>query len=170
MAGGFDTDAFDTGAFDEGAFDLSGSSGETDAPVETTAFVAGPVGATFAGINGVATDASEPIRLYMVALADAAAAPSAAQIIAGTDASNAAAPKSSSSAASGAYLSATIAGLTASTAYDIYYTLVDMLDNATTAAKIDVTTTAASAYDRNDTVRPIASGARMVRSVISDAI
>ncbi len=144
--------------------------GDSSPPVETTAFTAGPVGSTFAGINGVATDLNGPIVLYMVALANGASAPSAAQIIAGTDASNVAAPKATSSAASGAYLSATIAGLTASTAYDIYYTLVDAFSNAATAAKIDVTTAAASAYDQNDTVRPIASGSRMVRPAVGDAI
>jgi hypothetical protein len=149
---------------------LGMQTGDSSPPVETSAFTAGAVGATFAGIGGVATDLNGPIRLFMVALADAAAAPSEAQIIAGTDAADAAAPKSSASAASGAFLSSTIAGLSNSTAYDIYYTLVDAFDNAATAAKIDVTTTAASAYDPNETVRPIASGARMVRSVVNDVI
>lgn len=143
--------------------------GDTDPPAETSTVTAG-AGATFINVGGIATDLNPPVNLYCVALPNAAAAPSEAQIIAGTDAADAAAPNGYGSASSGAYVSATIAGLTASTAYDVYYTLTDAFANASTATKLDVTTTAASAYDPNDTVRPIASGSRMVRSVINDAI
>lgn len=149
---------------------LGMQTGDSDPPAETVAVSVGAIGATFVQIGGVATDLNPPVRLYCVAVADAAAAPSAAQVIAGTDSADAAAPKAFDSESSGAVLSATIAGLTASTAYDIYYVLVDAFSNATTATKLDATTTAASAYDPNDTVRPIASGSRMVRSVINDAI
>ena len=149
---------------------LGMQTGDANPPVETVAFAAGAVGSNFAQIVGTATDLNGPIRVYAVALADSAAAPSEAQIVAGTDAADSPAPKGTNSAASGVSLSVSIAGLSASTAYDIYYTLLDAFDNAKTAAKIDVTTTAASAYDPNDTVRPIASGSRMVRSVVDDIV
>jgi hypothetical protein len=126
------------------------------------------LGATYIQVGGTATDANEPVTLYLVAVGNAAAAPSAAQVMAGTDSADAPAPNANNSADSGEFVAATIAGLTASTAYDVYYTFGDAYDNLTAAAKLDISTTAAPSYDRNDTSRPVASGSRMVRPVNDD--
>lgn len=144
--------------------------GDSDPPVETVAFAAGAVAHNYLQVVGTATDLNPPVTLYLVALADAAAAPSEAQIVAGTDSTDTPAPRGSNSAESGESVAATVAGLTASTDYDVYYTLGDAFDNYSTAVKLDISTTAAPTYQQNDAVRPIASGSRMVRSVKDDVI
>lgn len=135
-------------------------------PTITVTPVAGSVGATHIQVVGTATDTNEPITLYIVAVANGAGAPSAAQVFAGTDAADAPAPKANNDGDSGVSIAATIAGLSASTAYDVYYTFGDAYDNLTTSAKLDISTTAAPSYSVNDTVRPVSSGARMVRSCV----
>lgn len=145
-------------------------SDETAPPTETTAFAAGYIRHNQVQIVGIATGLAYPLYVYAVAVANAASAPSAAQVIAGTNASGVATQSGVGTANDGDSLSVIIPGLSASTAYDIYYVLTDSLQNQTAATKIDITTTAAPTYDRNDTARPAASGERMVRSVINDAI
>lgn len=96
-------------------------------------------------IRFTATDVSFPGTFYVVAVPDAATAPSVAQIQAGTDAADSAAPSNSRTiTTSGQSYNITLGGLTAETAYDVYYTADDSFGNDSTPAKIDVTTTAVS--------------------------
>ena len=81
--------------------------------------------------------------LYYVALADGAAAPSVAQIMAGLDSTGAAAIKSGSSAAGSAPHTASfpVTGLTAGTSYDFYVVAKDTANNQMLlATRVDVTT------------------------------
>lgn len=144
--------------------------GDSNPPVYTAGPAIGTTADSYVQVTATMTDLNPPITIYGVAVADAASAPTEAQIIAGTDSGDTPVPKGQDSeAASGSPLAFSIPGLTASTAYDIYVTAKDVFGNITTKQKLDVTTTAASAYDRNDTVRGVVSGgARMVRSVVDD--
>ena len=141
---------------------------DAGAPTYTQTPAVSGLGATYVQVNGIGTDTNPPVTLYIVAVADAAGAPTAAQVAAGTDSADAPAPKGTASGASGALLTATIAGLSASTAYDVYYTMGDNFGNLVASAKLDITTPAAAAFDPNDTVRPIANSSRMVRPVAND--
>ncbi len=77
---------------------------------------------------------------YYVVVTDGASVPSKAQIIAGQNASGAAAIKSGNAA--GKVTAQTPTGLTASTAYDIHVVAVDGSDNQSTINSEDATTTA----------------------------
>lgn len=148
-------------------FGLQGN--DATAPTVTVTPVAGSVGHTHIQVVGTATDANEPITLYIVAVANAAAAPSAAQVAAGTDSTDTPAPRAYNDAsASGVAVSATIAGLSASTAYDVYYTFGDAYDNLVASAKLDISTTAAPSYDQNAIVRVNTSSARMIRAAVDE--
>jgi hypothetical protein len=89
---------------------------------------------------------NEAGTVYFVVLADGAAAPSAAQVKAGTDASGTAVPadrKGSGTGAANADISFSLTGLTASTNYDVYFVAQDsaVLQNIQAAAvKLDVAT------------------------------
>ncbi|MBK1719781.1 DUF4347 domain-containing protein [Thiocystis violacea] len=115
--------------------------------VDTTAatFDAAP-GAGSVNTEGFTPSASlnEAGTLYYVVVADDATAPSVANVKAGLDNSGGAAPKSGNSAAtSGGFDSSfsAITGLSASTAYDVYFVATDQAGNDQTAVtKVDVTT------------------------------
>ena len=79
---------------------------------------------------------------YFVVVADGAAAPSAAQVKAGNDAGDSAALASGSIAlAAGTENTAAISGLTAGTAYDVYFVAEDGAPNLqVTPVKVDITT------------------------------
>ena len=135
------------------------------APVFSTNPVSGAVGDTYLQVFAVAADLEEPLTLYAVALPNAAAAPTEAQIIAGTNAADVAAPAGNSSGISGP-LTLSVAGLVASTAYDVFVTCTDFLGNATTAVKLDITTTATPSYSTavvRDTTRGVVTS--LIRSV-----
>lgn len=113
------------------------------APVYSVTPIAGSTLDSSVRITGEVTDNNPPITFYIVALADAAAAPSEEQIQAGTDAADGAVLNASQTyTESPGAINLQINGLSPSTAYDIYYTAVDLFGNLSTAAKIDVTTIA----------------------------
>ena len=82
--------------------------------------------------------ANETGKVYYVVLASGAAAPSSAQVKAGTDASNAAAFKNGSIDLTAVNTDApvTISGLTAGTNYDVYVIAVDAAGNASAPTKL----------------------------------
>lgn len=141
-------------------------SGDADPPVYTSNPAAGSVGATYLQITATATDITEPITLYAVALANGATQPSAAQVIAGTDSTNAAAPAGQDSGNSGIPITLSIAGLSATTAYDVFVVVEDGFANATTVTKVDITTAAAST-NGTEVVNAVVGGivSSVVRSV-----
>ena len=122
------------------------TAGDAVAPVFTFGPSNGSTGDTFIGVQATVTDDNPTITFYGVVLADAATAPSAAQIAAGTDSTDAAVTNDNASTeVSGSTLSLSFGGLTAETAYDVYYVAKDLFDNFTTPAKLDITTTATPA-------------------------
>jgi hypothetical protein len=142
-------------------------SGDAVAPVYTVGPTAGAVGDTYLQITATITDTTPPITFYGVVVADAAGAPSAAQIKAGTDSADSAAPSNSVlSVTSGDTFSLQFAGLTAATAYDVYYVASDSFSNDATPAKLDMTTAAVETFDPQDTVQ--SARRSMVQSMISD--
>jgi hypothetical protein len=96
---------------------------DTDAPVWTSTPSVSNILATTVDLT-VNTD--EPGTAYYVAVADGAAAPTSAQVVAGTDAGDGAAINGNIAiAAASTDYTGTITGLTASTAYDIYVVAQD---------------------------------------------
>lgn len=96
------------------------------------------------------TDAS--VNHYAVAVADAAAAPSPAQIAAGQDSTGSAALAACSDLAvtNAAEGQCALTGLSASTAYDVYYTVGDSAPNYLTPVLINSTTSAPAACVSDD--------------------
>ena len=82
-----------------------------------------------------ATSTESTGTLFLVAVANGASAPSAAQVIAGTDASDVATDNASSSVTSTS-VSGTITGLTNSTAYDVYAVHRDNVGNASAVVSV----------------------------------
>lgn len=119
---------------------------DATAPVFDTSPFVSSLSPTSVSVTTTISDPSLPVTLYIVVVADGALAPSAAQIKAGTDQGDVAAPSGS-----GAMISSPgtpvvfAAGLSATTAYDVYYVATDDFDNDTTPAKLDITTPAVSA-------------------------
>ena len=147
---------------------IGGTPGDSDPPSYTTApFITGFTDTT-ATVQFIATDVNFPITLWAVRLADAATAPSAAQVKAGTDSTDSAAPNNSTTVGTGVLGSVTFAGLTQSTAYDIFVAAEDNIGNITTVAKLDVTTAATPSYDNNAIIQGVVSSGRMIHSVIDD--
>ncbi|WP_392431364.1 putative Ig domain-containing protein [Yersinia sp. HM-2024] len=90
---------------------------------------------------------SEKGNVYYVVVADGASAPTAAQVIAGKNATGGAATASGSQVLNSAPydFSFTLTGLAASTMYDVYVVAKDSAGNNTvTVVKVDATTTSAS--------------------------
>lgn len=147
---------------------VGGEPDDVDAPAYSTApFITGFTDTT-ATVQFIATDSNPPVTLWAVRLADAATAPSAAQVKAGTDSTDSAAANNNTTVGSGQLGSVTFAGLTAETAYDIFVAAEDNLGNITTVAKLDVTTAATPSYDNNAILQGVISTGRMIRSVIDD--
>jgi endonuclease/exonuclease/phosphatase family metal-dependent hydrolase len=94
----------------------------------------------------VASNINEVGKTYFVVLPDNATAPTAAQIKAGNDATNAAVANNLKGTinhtSANADFSGSVTGLTASTSYDVYAVAEDGSFNLNTPVKIDVTTTA----------------------------
>lgn len=121
---------------------------DATAPVLSTTPFAASIQDTSLTTRTVITETSFPSTFYVVVLPDGATAPSAAQIRAGTNNLDVAAPSGSSSfSTNGATVNVIVGGLTASTAYDVYYTARDAFDNDTTPGFYNVTTTAASSAE-----------------------
>ncbi len=142
------------------------TSGDSTAPTYDTSPAIGAIGATYVQVFAVCDDLNPPITLYAVAVADGAAAPSAAQVIAGTNASNVAVPAGQASGQDHETITLSVVGLSATTAYDIYVVAEDSFANATAATKLDVTTTAAGAGNTGVVYDPVESVVRgVVRSL-----
>lgn len=117
--------------------------GDATAPSFTVSPFVQAVGPTLVQLGMTISEPSLPGTVYIVVLADGATAPSVAQIQAGTDASDVAAPSNTQAFISNPSTpSVIIAGLTASTAYDAYITADDSFGNDASAIKVDFTTTA----------------------------
>lgn len=86
-------------------------------------------------------EANKEGYLYYVVLADGAATPTQAQIIAGIDAAGAAATRSGRIIDAGTAGSAVITGLSQGTAYDIHSVFVTRYNVKTSGVKVDQTTT-----------------------------
>ena len=119
---------------------------DTTPPTWTASYpLAGTMGLTTAQVQGSIDEAG---KIYAVAVADGASAPSYAQVKAGQDASGASAIASASntSVAASTAVTLSLSGLTASTAYDVYLAAEDNASTPNTLGptKIDITTTAAS--------------------------
>lgn len=129
--------------------------------VSAPAFSAGPsvdvITPTSVRVSATVTDATPPITFYLVAVADAASAPSAAQVKAGTDALDASAPNGNATATnSGDSVVVNVGGLSETTAYDLYYVATDGSANDSTPAKLDVTTITSPAASGTPTIGAIA--------------
>ena len=134
--------------FGERFFTLGLTSSDATAPVLTTTPFAASIQDTSVTTRTVIQETGFPATFYVVVLADGATAPSAAQIRAGTDSSDVAQPSNSTVFnEDGATVNTIVGGLTASTAYDVYYTARDAFDNDTTPGFYNVTTTAASSAE-----------------------
>ena len=114
------------------------------------------VSPTSVGVTATITDDTPPIVFYAVVVADGAGAPSSAQIQAGTDSLDAAAPNDNDTVTSGGVASLFIGGLSSGTAYDVYYVALDDSGNDSTPAKLDITTT----------TPPAASGTSPIASIV----
>lgn len=112
---------------------------------DTTAptFSVGP-GVTPSSSGGTATGTiSEVGDIYMVVVADGAAAPSSAQVIAGQNGSGGAALATASATATTS-INAGFSGLSASTAYDAYFVARDLIPNTQASPTLVNFTTSAS--------------------------
>lgn len=131
---------------------------DTTAPVFSVGPIVGVVTTSSAQITGTVTDDTPPITVYAVVVADGAGAPSAAQIKAGTDSLDAAAPNNNEELTnSGDSFGISIGGLTSGTAYDIYYTATDFVDNDATPGFVNATTTSPAAATGTSPIAAITS-------------
>lgn len=131
---------------------------DATAPVFSAGPTANVVTASSVNVTATITDATPPVVFYAVAVADAASAPSSAQIQAGTDAADSAAPSDNDTiTVSGQAASLSIGGLSSGTAYDVYYVAVDDSGNDTTPAKLDITTTSPAAATGTSPIAAITS-------------
>lgn len=121
------------------------SAGDTTAPTYSVNPALNSKTATSITVDATASDETDAsVNHYAVAVANGAAAPSPAQIAAGQDSTGSAALASGSDLAvtNGVEGSIVLSGLTASTNYDIYYTVGDSSSNYAAAQKLDVKTKA----------------------------
>jgi hypothetical protein len=138
---------------------------DATAPSFTVTPFASSIQDTSIQVRTTISEESFPATFYVVVLADGATAPSEAQIRAGTDSTDSAAPSGNQTYISdGATVSVVVGGLTAETAYDVYYTSRDAFDNDSTAAFFNVTTVAAD----TDTTLDLSS--KLIRDVISQEL
>ncbi|WP_204561551.1 autotransporter-associated beta strand repeat-containing protein, partial [Azospirillum palustre] len=124
----------------------TGSTGPTrtvDTVAPTFDVAAAASGSTSTGFS-LSTSLNEAGTVYYVIVADGATAPTSAQIKAGQDSTGSAALKSGSSAATtGSFDSSfsAVTGLTAGTAYDVYFVAEDTLGNLMASpTKVDAST------------------------------
>jgi len=125
-----------------------GGGGDTTAPSFAATYPkAGAAQAAGSKQVEVLVQVNENGTAYYVVVADNAAAPSAAQVIAGQDSTDAAAFASASALVTAntekSFLTAALPA--AATAYDVYVVVKDDSNNATPATKVDVTTPSAAA-------------------------
>jgi hypothetical protein len=124
-----------------GAWMAIGLKGTGGAPADTTppTFSSSSITGIGSTAFNLSTTTDETATTYFVVVADAATAPSVAQVKLGNNASDVAALASGSS--TGITLVQTITGMTASTAYDVYFVARDVAGNDQAAVtKLDVTT------------------------------
>ncbi|WP_406659746.1 hypothetical protein V7O66_07790 [Methanolobus sp. ZRKC3] len=138
-----------TSYFTSGRSGSSSSSSSSDATAPTFAGTYPKTASVAATQLNLLTQTNENGNAYFVVLADGAAAPTAAQIKAGTDAADgalAANLKGTVALTADTEASKTITSLTESTAYDIYVVAEDAVPNLMAAGvKVDVTTADATA-------------------------
>ncbi|MDN4165376.1 lamin tail domain-containing protein [Cytophagales bacterium LB-30] len=115
----------------------------------------------------LSADTDEPATIYYVVLADGAGVPSTIQVIAGTDAADAAATNGNFVIADEAVAgTASVTGLAASTAYDIYVVARDGNNNASTATLLEVTT---ASLTSTSSMPSAAAAAASISSIENDA-